>query len=406
MLTASLAAPLFAQESNTSKSTNGLFGTDVDDFMSVTSWENVAPEKAFVLLGIDNYSGYNVGFAHQFGSLYWGSYFAGDLGSLSSTTKNGSEKYEETYTGTFNTSDPDGADFTFDNIIGISGFGVKLGFKYKDSGSSTTKQESDEYSTQAQAWHISATAGTNLDVNNFALSPYGKLWFGYNYSDNATYPANSKQKSGSETKDYTLSDFGILAGTGVDLISDSALQHSFAAELALVFDIPGSDLDKDTSTFTGLDLTASYTVHYNPTDNLSLGATASLPFAFGFIKDGSEFNFVPALSTGLTYRLREKVAFNMGIAFNPLRVSSSTSKSDDTTTTTFTSTVYEGITFTSGFDYAFNDKLNFDVQWNVLNSLFNGFTTRFETASTANGFFGNLNILFRSQMSFIVTVKL
>ena len=41
------ASLVFAQTSMTSYSTQGLFGTDVDDFMNVNEWQNVKPKNIF-----------------------------------------------------------------------------------------------------------------------------------------------------------------------------------------------------------------------------------------------------------------------------------------------------------------------------------------------------------------------
>ncbi len=45
------ASLVFAQASMTSYSTQGLFGTDVDDFMNVNEWQNVQPKNIFGYLG-------------------------------------------------------------------------------------------------------------------------------------------------------------------------------------------------------------------------------------------------------------------------------------------------------------------------------------------------------------------
>ena len=61
-----LSLNLFAQTSKTNTATAGLFGNDVDDYMSVNYWSGIAPEKFFGYFGMGrNRAGntYNLGFA-------------------------------------------------------------------------------------------------------------------------------------------------------------------------------------------------------------------------------------------------------------------------------------------------------------------------------------------------------
>ena len=128
------ATATFAQQSNTSLSTDGLFGTDVDDYMDVNSWANVQPKKAFAFVGVEN-DAYSLGFAHQFSKFYWGTYFGGDLGDYSSTKTKTSGGGNTINIENTVAAPTDAAAFTFDNLFGIGALGIKAGFKYYDSNS-------------------------------------------------------------------------------------------------------------------------------------------------------------------------------------------------------------------------------------------------------------------------------
>jgi hypothetical protein len=76
------ALPLSAQESNSSKATAGLFGTDVDDYLDVHGWSGVELEKYFGFAGYEglhrNLPVLGLGYARQFGGLYVGAYYTGN----------------------------------------------------------------------------------------------------------------------------------------------------------------------------------------------------------------------------------------------------------------------------------------------------------------------------------------
>ena len=107
---------LFAQTSKTNESTRGLFGTDVDNCMDVNGWQNVQPENMFGFVGVGGTYGtdlYDLGFAKQFGNIFWGSYFSGDFGDWSKTTSTTGD----TKTVTGKAANSDSTSFDFYNLI-------------------------------------------------------------------------------------------------------------------------------------------------------------------------------------------------------------------------------------------------------------------------------------------------
>ena len=72
--------------SMTDESSQGLFGTDVDDYLDVNEWSNVQPTKVFGFLsyGTSGTDKINTGFAMPVGKFYLGAFFGGQLNSWTS----------------------------------------------------------------------------------------------------------------------------------------------------------------------------------------------------------------------------------------------------------------------------------------------------------------------------------
>jgi hypothetical protein len=171
VLTVSLAAQEYAipePESNTSLATEGNFGTDVDNFLHLHNWGDVAFDKYFSYAGFRAYAGgnddfdayeLNAGYARRFGGLYLGLFYAGQISEAGSawekttstkTTNNALtggtyQKTGETTTVEQGESGTAGASVTepgnpgtpndpprfYNNIgalVGIAGMGIKVGF--------------------------------------------------------------------------------------------------------------------------------------------------------------------------------------------------------------------------------------------------------------------------------------
>ena len=83
-----LAAQINSFTSNTSKATNGLFGNDTDNFLSVNNWQNVKFNHFFTALQVDEANGVGAGLALKAGAAYLGFGYFGKFweGNISSTT--------------------------------------------------------------------------------------------------------------------------------------------------------------------------------------------------------------------------------------------------------------------------------------------------------------------------------
>jgi len=135
-----LASPAFSQvrelESNTFRATAGLFGTDVDDSMSVTDYSNVEFDKWFGFAGYGGTVPLSIGFATELGPLYLGTWYSGNIISTtkrrtdsnwttySQLTQDWTAKQFETYLGDRTIS----SNNQLQVLIGVAGMGIKVGF--------------------------------------------------------------------------------------------------------------------------------------------------------------------------------------------------------------------------------------------------------------------------------------
>lgn len=399
-----------AQESKTSASTAGIFGNDVDDYMDVNDWAGVNPEKLFGFLGVETdmqgEGAYDIGFAKKFGSAYWGTYFAGDIGDYTA-------KSTETDDGTTKVTNSAQSDITawqFDNILGVGALGIKFGFKYFDNDSSTTKPASGASTeTKNKAWQISGEAGFAKDK----LTPHFGLAFAYNFDDKAfcerdwtKVSRGSKITTDNKSTNTTINSFKLFGGTGIDLSKNEQTSHVVDLDATLSFAIPGDD--KENESVRCFELLPYYTVKYNASEKLALGAKFGLPLDVGF-GDKTIFGFAPKVSGALTYKLKEKFTVNAGIELGIISFSyiSEKNANDKKESTSQFNSDDGKVTFTTGFNYAFTETVNFDFNWNIIAGIFGeDFETDFNTDKTADGFWGNMNLIFQSQIGFIVIVKL
>ncbi|WP_191015919.1 TDE2508 family outer membrane beta-barrel protein [Treponema zioleckii] len=373
-----------AQESETSISTAGIFGNDVDDFMDVNSWSNVNPENMFGYVGVGTATygrpAYELGFAKNFGGIYWGSFFGGDFGNYTKTSTGNTDSSVSATT--------DSTNWEFDNIIGFDNMGFKLSFSYYDNNSSKTD---DDNFTDYSSWYVAGQFGINLGN----LTPH----VGISYRNNSNFVAYTKV-NGTEN-DPRMARLNFFGGLGIEL-SGEPVEQKLDLDLGVPVYIKGDDAAEDG--YVGLEFEPYYTVKYKASDALSLGAKLGLPFEFGF-GDTFTFELNPSVDAGLSYKVTEKLTLNSGIKFKI--VGFSYASNSDADTSTFTANGDDGyVTFKSGFNYALNEKVSLDFNWDVLSGIFGSdFNSDFDTGSSSDAFWGNMNTIFKNQFGFIVVMK-
>jgi hypothetical protein len=138
--------PVYAQESNTSKATAGVFTSDVDDSQDVHFYTGVEFDKWFGFIGYGGSVTTNpvsLGYATRFGDLYLGTWYSGNVVRIrenwteevvtdydpNSQIKTGSSETTTTYpydnSGIANTISSNNE---IGVLIGVAGMGIKVGF--------------------------------------------------------------------------------------------------------------------------------------------------------------------------------------------------------------------------------------------------------------------------------------
>ena len=199
-----LTAPVFAQvngpESNTFKSTAGVFSGDVDDSQDVHSYSGVEFEKWFGFVGYGGSATTNpvqLGFATRFSGLYLGTWYSGNVVNVRENqietvrvnydlpTQLQTTTVTTTVYGTANT-------ITSNNeigvLIGVAGMGFRIGFfenvtetKYPNRTITVTENQDGrvvqttgdivEYSNVNGTLYPSLTWGMDINLGSVTLKP-------------------------------------------------------------------------------------------------------------------------------------------------------------------------------------------------------------------------------------------
>ena len=427
----------------TTATTGGIFGTEVDDFMNVNGWSTVKPEKFFGYVGYDmGLGGIDIGFAKQFAPFYWGLSFDGTLGKLQSVSINnavaGSKSTELTVDAT-NT-------FVLQSLFGFGIFGFRAGLNYapvsvdnKDetSGGVRTVTKEEVYTVFPEL-----AFGFNAEAGSLTLSPWARLGLQANVAKSSTEVDGELTILSNSvtigTAVYNTAYNLVLAlGTGIELAPKDNVNQRFDVGLGLRGGIlPSKSVTGSTKVISkgavdsDLKIDLAYKVTYAPTEKVALGFRAALPLGIKFkngakTQDGTAiaynvenyFTLTPILGVGAEFWVKpEKFRINLGFTagLNPFGWKIAQAVDADrnkNTTTTFlfnhTGTIGD-ITWGSGFTWNIAKKVQFDVNWEIINGIFKNFTTKgkINNYETSDGFWGNMNKLFFHDLSFLIAVKL
>ena len=410
-----LSLNLFAQTSKTNTATAGLFGNDVDDYMSVNYWSGIAPEKFFGYFGMGtNRAGntYNLGFAKQFKNFYWGTYYSGNLGSLKTTkTTTPSTTTVTTESDTYNKV----TDLAFNNVFGFGNIGLGVDFSYYDNGTSTKTKSTKTTLTDAKNWSIALNAGlSEYTFKNVKLIPFAKVAFEMNPNVTGSKVIALDFEGNEQTTDTRFKVFSIAAGAEMPFGKSETVEQT--ASFALEFDFTSPvDSDIKDNNSTAIVIPLGYKVVVKASDALSLGFKANLDSTLGFGKRGENvstfgFELSPDVSAGVTYATKKNVDLNAGVSFAlpSYTYSKTTTKADSGNTSTSTST-WDGddgkLTFSSGFAIKPTKNICIDCSYEIIRDLFvDDTSTNFSTGNATN-FWNSVNQVLVHNIGFEVSVK-
>jgi hypothetical protein len=169
--------------------TGGLWGNDMDNAQDVNDYQDVEFDKFFAFLAGGN-TGITGGFAKNFGKIYVGIYYTGNL-------VNGSSVERTDAAGNRNDSTPNDNGFTFtDNLYGLIGTpvgGFKLGIlsdfradkdtdEVTAAGTKTTTKTTDNDGRLG----LGLIWGKNFDIGPGVLKPEIGILYGFNLEKNET----------------------------------------------------------------------------------------------------------------------------------------------------------------------------------------------------------------------------
>ena len=402
-----LSVSLFAQfapSSKTSEATQGLFDTDVDKFMSVTSWSEVKPEKFFGYFGIGStpifgYTSYDLGFAKQFSKCYWGTYFSGKLGTVK-TEKDESAETETTTNGQ--------TEFVFSNLFGLgNGVGLGVDFYYADNGSKKEVASNSKKDTDNRIWGLAVSAGLNeYTFKKFNLAPYATVTYIMNTNGGSKVVTDTAVTS--TTVDSRWWTLGIEAGADVNLSKSEAVEQTLSPGARFGFTKPVDNDVKDTNNTT-LALPVSYKVVYHATEKLGLGVLLKADTSMNFGKGGEDINsfnfyFTPSVSTGVTFDTKKKVILNAGLGF---AIPAFTYEKKTVNSKSNSEANWNGndasLDFKSGFNFVPTKNISVDCSWQILNHLF-GTDTKSALNETTD-FWYTVNKVLVHNITFAVSVK-
>jgi len=182
-----VVSPLAAQSSNTAKSTAGVFGNDIDNFMSTTDYGSVEFDKGFVFLGLDSNTDLDLGYAARLGSFYLGTWYEGSIldGSSTDTITIETEPnvidfvvIDESKTTTQTLNDTTNTKNKGAVLFGIANMGFKLGVEQNATVKKTTVSPILKEEYIASTGTYTKTEYTDTDFYSGKVKPY--LDFGMN----------------------------------------------------------------------------------------------------------------------------------------------------------------------------------------------------------------------------------
>jgi hypothetical protein len=310
--------------------TQGLFTSDVDDFIDVNAYN---PDiGTFFFLGASPVggnvtstapvNGLSLGFAHSFSSFYLGLYFGGQMFNGKGVTDSGNGIYGGgTAKASWATADWDISMAVLLGTQNLGAFRLDLIFRGRDNTSKydgktvgnivfppTGSGYGWRYTTGNPGAIIAGTWGNNLSD---ALAAHATV--GFRFADYGLY-SNPSAPSGSPSKATTYADaqWGVNGGIGYDLNTVSTLE----ADLTLFGNLGSSSNPdvgasiKEPGSF-GLAIDAALVNIFVPVAGLELGLK---PYAgLGFLGDPSDngpntngFEFALGVDAGLKARLPGK----------------------------------------------------------------------------------------------------
>lgn len=418
----------FAQTSMMKRSTAELFGTDVDDFMSVNDWSNVQPKNMFGYLGYgqDGQSNIEFGLSRMFNPFYMGAWFGGRVQWDSKTESNGNITNTTTQT-----DDAEGK-----VIFGINNLGFLADVRFKPNiGNSYTKNGAVE--TTANKFELDTTirAGMNISAGEKLFKTAAAIGL------RTTADKNETKTNGNVTNltdaGYTILD--IDAGVSFDFYKKGAVTQNAALALDTDWRFFAIERQLNIKTFgqanNRIALQPRWELTFEPDARFAFKMGSGVNMALNFL---SEFDytetagtksyklarnhtttlyFKPDIELGMSYFIvPAKFRFNMGAALTIPSLgwdfvrdearngaTGAVNSSSGNVAWKFDSNTGH-VDLSSGFTWYFSKNVTADAYWNLLSNLFTAFGSNF-TEGYGTEITESLNYLLVHNIGVLITVK-
>lgn len=246
---------IFAQESFKKEATQGLFSTDVDNYMDVNNWSEIGMENFFGFLGynhmagetshthnVGNYSGnsgnisigdggldtINTGLSHSVGKVYTGLYFGGrlklfDFKSKSFIDYNNPKNNNKTSSLETKT----GGVFDMGLLFGNGNVGVKPYVRYSPKGISNTTSKNNDGSVKSDSKNFNVRPGLQIGINSKIKGHVARFNLGSSIDCNINKIRNKNIK-GEITKSDN-SSYGLSIYSGVEFDGKESESGKFSS---------------------------------------------------------------------------------------------------------------------------------------------------------------------------------
>lgn len=433
-------------ESMTSRTTQGLFGNDVDDFMNVNEYQNVMPKNVFGYLGYgeEGKDALEFGLARQFKGFYLGGWFTGRMNSwkITNTKDDGSAtKADNTVT-----QHSGGIGEAYGKVLfGINNMGIMANFAFKPTAANKyTDDRKDKKQITDNHFDLMASVKFGINLADNSGKVY-KTWAEVGLNSKLDRHEVKKNGSLDDMTDSSVYKLMVNGGTSFDIYKANDITQTIDLALNTGWSFYPTKYGKD-KTQTGpfkmdIKLNPAWTLAYEPEDSkfavkTKIGLTGDVTYYQDYDKKTesgttsyhsrnfvTSLSFKPSFAIGAIYKvIPGKFQFNSGLSFNNDTTSSELSWSHtatkrrnassgshesnkDETILGFKSVEGKIMKLSSGFTWTPFENIMIDARWEILDKKL--FDKKFQTKSDlAANIWETVGKVIFEQVMFLVSVKL
>lgn len=450
LFTLSLFGMAFAEQPGTSasrmsSSTQGLFKTDVDNYMSLDKWDSVKPANLFGYLGYDgSHGGINFGVAHQFKPVYLGFYFGGQFDEVAFGKKVTENIAAGTSVTTKTTKSKGEGDFDTGLIFGFGNMAVRPLIHVKIEHNETSNADTDPVEiTKDQVYNVTpmvdfgmksklgkwdAVYSADLAIEiDHDITDYGNTSNKEKFTDNST---TNLYLGGGMSLERTDKNFTHNISVGME--NKIYFYPSIAS--SVIVGTESAAVTQNGRYGYALNLTPSYKLTYPATKTVTLKFMVASPVSMEFGGDeiytetkgtklynnretSFEMGINPTVTGAVLYQVKPNLSLNAGIGFHAPEMTVSSSKQNTVNSTTGEVTAVSKSTslsfdkadgycaLSSGLTWNISKNVTLDASYEILANLFGGDLKSDLIEGYSGNFWNNVNKAFVHNIALQVSAK-